>query len=368
MASNTTSSNKRDQSLYTVVTLPDRVVSNLFAVKSDLCGQKLEIKINNVRFVGHPIILSSEAQAQANSQSSNDPKLTSCEYRSKDIRAFNVVFALRANASHEVVNSFHKCSKLIAQALDREEKAKGYLSKEAKSMLTCHDEASSPSEECETSPYSVILQRSQLAQDLRKIFHDLKTLGKTHLKIDGSSDLNLCIQQTVHRLSLRAHRPIPSIGHRELQKCLSSLRSYHAILLLDNPKTILQSITGNEKNIRKVVHAASPTKYLIQIAIETGLDQRSVFDIVIQLVFWAKATIIYPLSETNVYVINPLASTSVDNVLIGQFASNFPNANLLKFMSEFSLGASIDQLRNPLHNQQQQIQLVSFRINLFPIV
>ena len=92
---------------------------------------------------------------------------------------------------------------------------------------------------------------------------------------------------------------------------------------------------------------------------EAKVSLKNVFRVVAQLVYWAKATIIYPLTESNVYIINPLAPTSINSPLVQLFAEAFPNSNLLTFLSEFSLGTSISQLRNPLQNYQQQVQLVN---------
>lgn len=36
---------------------PSKVLSNMFAVHSELCDKKFELKINDVRFVGHPLSL-----------------------------------------------------------------------------------------------------------------------------------------------------------------------------------------------------------------------------------------------------------------------------------------------------------------------
>ena len=56
-------------------------MSNLFAVKSELCGKKFEIKINDIRFVGHPLLLKHAEGKTGNSQNS--------------FSSFNVVFALK---------------------------------------------------------------------------------------------------------------------------------------------------------------------------------------------------------------------------------------------------------------------------------
>lgn len=57
--------NKIDSCLLNVINLPDKILSDLLAVKSDLCGNKFELKINDVRFVGHPVLLSSKNNFQS---------------------------------------------------------------------------------------------------------------------------------------------------------------------------------------------------------------------------------------------------------------------------------------------------------------
>ena len=41
----------------TLAEFPSKVLSNMFAVHAKLCDRKFELKINDVRFVGHPISL-----------------------------------------------------------------------------------------------------------------------------------------------------------------------------------------------------------------------------------------------------------------------------------------------------------------------
>ena len=59
-----------------------QVLSNLFAVKSELCGKKFEIKINDIRFVGHPLLLYLHGEGKSGTNH-------------ESILSFNVVFALK---------------------------------------------------------------------------------------------------------------------------------------------------------------------------------------------------------------------------------------------------------------------------------
>lgn len=74
--------------------LSDEVLSTLFAVKPELCELKFELKVNNVRFVGHPTLLPSRGLKEINSS-----------------MLFNVVFALQAQASQSVVKCYYDLSK-----------------------------------------------------------------------------------------------------------------------------------------------------------------------------------------------------------------------------------------------------------------
>lgn len=46
--------------------------------------------------------------------------------------------------------------------------------------------------------------------------------------------------------------------------------------------------------------------------------------------YWAKATVIYPLCESNVYVIAPDAPTDINSPLVERFSEQFPGMCLLQ--------------------------------------
>lgn len=74
--------------------LTDEVLSTLFAVKPELCEQKFELKVNDVRFVGHPTSIQSRSLKEVNSS-----------------MLFNIVFALQAQASYSIVRCYYDLSK-----------------------------------------------------------------------------------------------------------------------------------------------------------------------------------------------------------------------------------------------------------------
>eukprot|EP00071_Canis_lupus_P038742 XP_022272299.1 uncharacterized protein LOC102151387 isoform X3 [Canis lupus familiaris] len=66
----------------------DVILATILATKSEMCGQKFELKIDNVRFVGHPTLL----QHALGQVSKTDP---SPKREAPTMILFNVVFALR---------------------------------------------------------------------------------------------------------------------------------------------------------------------------------------------------------------------------------------------------------------------------------
>lgn len=42
---------------FIILRFSDVILATILATKSEMCGQKFELKIDNVRFVGHPTLL-----------------------------------------------------------------------------------------------------------------------------------------------------------------------------------------------------------------------------------------------------------------------------------------------------------------------
>lgn len=107
----------------------DEVLSTLFAVKQELCDNKFELKVNDVRFVGHPTLLTTSNRHQ---NSGVDGKQT--------LMLVHIVFALQAVASHSIVKCYYDLSRRFGVALRHEEKRCGYVTQEMKKMIAAHDE------------------------------------------------------------------------------------------------------------------------------------------------------------------------------------------------------------------------------------
>ncbi|XP_043792821.1 GATOR complex protein NPRL3 isoform X2 [Apis laboriosa] len=265
-------------------------------------------------------------------------------------------FALQAQASHSIVKCYYDLSKRLGIALRHEEKRCGFLTEEIKIMVSTHDEVATRSEgesDCDESPYELILQRSSLSRDLKSVFSSLTTSGIINIMINKWIQVRFCLPQKVHQ----SHKKGFVINPEIIDRCLNSLRPYHGILLLIEPLDLLDSLPiDSSPALKRLIQMYSPLKSLQTLAADSDLTLTQVFQLTGHLIYWAKATIIYPLCESNVYVVSPDAI--ITNQLLELFSEEFPGLCLLQVLSDFSLPTSISQKLNPLSQSQQQTQLV----------
>lgn len=409
-----------------VISESDEALCNIFSVNPNLCGQKLEIKINNVRHVCHPMSLlpnqtSISGQKSLSSMpitstltttrsqrhlldgkrstSSEDQTLPNQNHQSGDITSFNIVCSLRASASYDIVDCYYDLSKRLAIALSSDERRCSYLSKEVKAILSTwderemayatHDESmsrplskiSSRNKICSNSSnnqasgdtrqskspqklesvFAQVLNNSSLARDLKEIFINLSVSGIVDLKINNWINVSFCLPQKVHRLRLMTHKSMPAIGTADIKRCLMYLRPYHGLLLLYEPQELLDSLPIDASPaFIQLIKVTKPDKNFMDLAVDANLTLMQIFCIVSQLIYWAKATVIYPICDSNVYAIHPLASIGLQSQLVCEFRARFPSSKSLHhYLADFSEAISLSQLNGPLLNIDEKVNLLN---------
>ncbi|KAJ8984781.1 hypothetical protein NQ317_003694 [Molorchus minor] len=121
------------------------------------------------------------------------------------------------------------------------------------------------------------------------------------------------------------------------------------------------SLDGSPSLVR-LLSQYSPLKNLQTLAADADLTLSHVFELTAHMVYWAKATVIFPVCSTNKYVIAPNAPIHLNSPLVDKFNEAFPGSNLIRVISEFSLPTSLGQKCNPLCHPSQQSQLVQMII------
>ncbi|XP_061905773.1 GATOR complex protein NPRL3 isoform X2 [Entelurus aequoreus] len=314
-----------------------------------MCGKKFELKIDNVRFVGHPTLLQHPHVIQV---SKTDP---SPKREMPTMILFNVVFALRANADPSVICCMHNLSRRIAIALQHEERRCQYLTREAKLMLAVQDEITTVTETDESpqSPFRQILPKCKLAKDLKEAFDSLCTTGVVRLHINNWLEVSFCLPHKIHRIGGNYIPP------EALERSLKAIRPYHALLLLEGEKALLSQLPVDcSPAMMRLIKTCSAVKNLQQLAQDTDLALLQIFQIAAHLVYWGKAIIIYPLCENNVYMLSPHANIHLCSPQAEQFSEKFPGHDLPSMLAKLSLPVSLAEFRNPLEAPAQEAQLI----------
>ncbi|KAM9780154.1 GATOR1 complex protein NPRL3 isoform 1-T1 [Neosynchiropus ocellatus] len=343
----------REQSTLTdeqlVAGFSDIILATILATKSDMCGKKFELKIDNVRFVGHPTLLQHPPIIQV---SKTDP---SPKREMPTMILFNVVFALRANADPSVISCMHNLSRRIAIALQHEERRCHYLTREAKLMLAIQDEITTVTETdgSPLSPFRQILPKCKLAKDLKEAYDSLCTTGVVRIHINNWLEVSFCLPHKIHRIGGNYIPP------EALERSLKAIRPYHALLLLESEKALLSQLPLDcSSAMVRLIKTCTAVKNLQQLAQDADLALLQIFQIAAHLVYWGKAIIIYPLCENNVYMLSPHANISLYSNLARQFAQQFPGSDLPSMLAKFSLPVSLAEFRNPLEAPAQETQLI----------
>lgn len=326
----------------------DDVISSLFAVKMELCDRKFELKVNNVRFIGHPMQL----QTGGNESTSGGGEGGNKKPQSPSIIMINIVFALDAFARRQISNCYYDLSKILGVALRHEEKRCGYLSSQIKDMLYIHDtmanECDLDSSTDNNKHFEKILETSSLALDLKSVFEGVVTNGLIKLKVNDWVDVSFCLPHKVHHF----YRDGQYFEPESINKCLKGLRPYHGLLLMAERKVLLDNLPQDSSpSIVRLINMYNPVKSLETLSADSDLTLAQVFNIAGHLIYWGDAIVIFPLSETNMYAIAPNVPTERNNKFAKKFEKRFPGQKLLEVMSEFSFPTSLQYKMCPIEDK-----------------
>lgn len=201
-------------------------------------------------------------------------------------------------------------------------------------MTSAQDDMPDQMDEPNEIPHHLILQRSQLASELRRIYEDLQTSGIVHIRINNWILVSCCLPQKIYHL----HDPGLVVEPSTIHACMEALRPFHAILLLADKENIINnSPVDSSPALKRLVSLASPLKSLQTLAADADLTLSHIFHLVGHLLYFGQATVIYPLCDSNVYVLAPSSNTSPQSKLADMFSETFCNTCLIQVYTQFGL-------------------------------
>lgn len=263
---------------------------------------------------------------------------------------FHIVIALRADTHYSIVHCYHELSMRLGLILYHEELRVGYMTQQMKSLMAAHDEVSSLPEDQQEHPYCLAVERSPLARDIQSIYHDLCLHGEVRLYINKWVELSFCLPHKVHK----RHLPNVLVEPESIFQCLEMLRPYHSILLKIEPQDLLEQLsTDASPALRRLIRQCSPLKSFRNLAVDCDLSLTQVFQLTGHLLYWGRATVIYPVCESNQYVVSHHIPTPLPAKYKEKFQDKFSDS-LLETLSSFSLPRSVS-VSPPLSLHQHRL-------------
>ncbi|BFZ18500.1 hypothetical protein BsWGS_21538 [Bradybaena similaris] len=317
--------------------ISNQTLANFLIVKSELCGEKFSVQIDDVRFVGFPTSL------QHLKRDSNQQSVQNVSSRQHNILTVNVVFVLRAQVAESVVSCYQELAQQLTVAIAQEEKRCQYLTKEAKIIMTAFEETNVNGDDDIVAPLKQIILLSNLARELKSAFDSLQTCGQVLFYMNQWIEINFCLPHKIHAM----HTPgrtiqLESIYSEFFIRCLSYVRPYHGILLTKSVKVLLNILPlDSSPSLIRLIRLTTPLKNLKVLALETDLSITQIYQLVCHMIYWGFAMLIYPLCQSNIYVLSPSANTAVDSQLSKEFSACFPGLHLVQEMSRFSFPTHI---------------------------
>lgn len=238
---------------------------------------------------------SSAAAAEASEQSAR-----------VEITRVNIVFGLPISEAQE--SEYHRMAAQLGTALRHEEIRCNYLSRQLYTLLSIRERwladvaATKPGQQppSHSELYKRIVTESQLASELRHMYHSIRDFGVASLQFNNWINVFVSLRRVA--IDIGTQQP---------------LRPYQTLLLLDQRLGGEAGVDASGKRVplplppdvsprlEALFDACRPTKSFRALQLETQIPLSQLFRLAAHLVYWRKARVIHMLTKSNVYMLKP---------------------------------------------------------------
>jgi hypothetical protein len=179
------------------------------------------------------------------------------------------------------------------------------------------------------------LGKSQLANDLKRVFHGLHEAGMVQVVLNRWVKLALTLSDAV-----------------DVQ--MQSMRPYHTLLLLQDEETILDALPpDHSRQLRVLIEAVNPLKSFQDLALETCIPIHQLFRLAAHLVYWGVGRVIDAVTLHNIYQVHTDAELGVQALPAQEFRRKFPPYELCEVLSTFSGSRRIGEYMKTLSSAKK---------------
>jgi len=220
--------------------------------------------------------------------------------------------------------------------------------------MVCESDRIQELPESEQNVHQRTLAKSQLAKDIVQIFHSVCDHGIVNVAINGWLGLNYCFPHKMHKIEVRN----TMIDTSKFNSYIRRVKPYHTLLLTDENEgeqdNLIKLLPEDSSPVLlRLIKLSSTVKNFQTLCQDADISLPQIFQIVAHLIYWGKCIVIYPLAESNIYVISESAPTQVDSRYAEEFTRRFPKQSLLNVFQKFSFPLTLGEYRNPLCNEKQ---------------
>jgi hypothetical protein len=148
------------------------------------------------------------------------------------------------------------------------------------------------------------LEKSKLAQEFRDIYESVRKDGIIDILINNWVRLSFCLPHLAYKITDKCEQ---TYFVEVIFNAIKYLKPYLGIVLLKNKETLLESLPDNCNYYAKsLIEIANPRFSIARYAAEFDVSIEEIYAVIDHLVYWAKVKIIYPIAETNCYVVHPM--------------------------------------------------------------
>ena len=153
------------------------------------------------------------------------------------------------------------------------------------------------------------LEKSKLAQEFRDIYESIRKEGVIDILINNWIRLSFCLPHLAYKITDKCEQ---TYFVEVIFNAIKYLKPYLGIVLLKKKESLLESLPDNcNYYTQRLIEIANPRFSIARYAAELDVPIEEIYAIIDHLVYWAKVKVIYPIAETNMYVVHPNSSVSM---------------------------------------------------------
>lgn len=192
------------------------------------------------------------------------------------------------------------------------------------------------------STFDSLLEKSRICQEMCAIFEDICSYGQVNIRINHRIPVSFCVPHLSYRVSASGPFFVPL---EAVKSAVNNIQPYQGLILLDLEDVKANLMPDSNPTMLRFIKHLTPHKSLRQMALQTDIAYSHVFQLASNLVYWGKAIIIFPLCETNQYVLVPDLDLILTEKIVNDFRSNFPLLNLIEILAEFSQPITVTEIK-----------------------